>query len=116
MNELEAALRDVEDLLLRCGEESRADWISQRRAIIAAGGPDTEAARKDVTRALAGMGSLSDIWLEPRPDAGLSTAEVERRRADLLDRLDRLLSDEPRVPPRMIPVGSSNADLPPRDP
>jgi hypothetical protein len=116
VNELESTLRELEDLLRRCGERAPADWVAQRRASVAAGGPEAAAARRDVRGVLAGMGSLSDISLQPRPDSGLSIAEVERRRADLLRRLSGLTSDEPRLPPRMIPVGSSNADLPPRDP
>jgi hypothetical protein len=106
VSELTAALADLEELLRCCGEDARADWVArQRQAPVPS----------EIRRALAGMGSLSDIPLVARR-CELSPAEVERRREALLRRLDRLTSAEPPPagPPRMIPVGSSNRDLPPR--
>jgi hypothetical protein len=106
VSELAAALTELEELLRCCGEDARADWVARRRAA---------PVRSEIRAALAGMGSLSDIPLVPRR-CDLSAAEVERRREALLRRLDRLTSEEapPAGPPRMIPVGSSSRDLPPR--
>jgi hypothetical protein len=108
---LAAALGELEDLLRRCGEDDRAGWVALRRERV----DSDPAARAEVRRVLAGMGSLGDIPLRPRPGETLTVAEIELRRNDLLDRLDRLTDPEPRPgPPRSIRVGSSNTDLPPR--
>jgi hypothetical protein len=103
---LVAALGELEELLRCCGEDGRADWVARQRSA---------PVPSEVRRALAGMGSLGDIPLVPRR-CNLSSGEVERRRNALIRRLDGLTSGEPPSagPPRMIPVGSSNRDLPRR--
>lgn len=113
-SELAAALDELSTLLGGCGEPEKAAWIEERRAGLAGA---SEAARRQevlaVRKILAGMGSLSDLYLEPTADCGLTSREAEERQRELLHRLDVLTGGSERAPtaPRMLRVGQSSKDL-----
>jgi hypothetical protein len=85
------ALDELASLLRACNQDDRARWTEDRRALAAAASGDrlTEV-KKEVRGVLAGMGSLSDLYLVPLPDSGLTETEARRRQFDLVDRLDAL--------------------------
>jgi hypothetical protein len=101
------ALEELEQLLRRCHRPVQADWIRDARD------------RRDfaaVRNALAGMGSISDVSLDPAPEVELSLREAHEQLRELVSRLDRLTDPSPKAPapPRMIRVGQSSTDLPDR--
>lgn len=116
--QLLSAVDELIHLLRCCGEDERAAWLAERRAVIRRSPqfPAAEAACREVRNGLAGMGSLSDLWLESGPGCELTNREVERRQRELAERLDRLTADSSELerPPRMIPTGSSSEDPQPR--
>ena len=85
------ALDELASLLRACNQVDQATWTEERR-VRAASASDDELAevKKEVRGILAGMGSLSDLYLVPEPESGMDEAEARRRQFDLLDRLDAL--------------------------
>ncbi len=100
-----ATLEELENLLRRCDKPVQAEWIRQARE-----NRDFAAVRN----ALAGMGSISDVSLNPVPGAGPTLREAYQERDELVRRLDRLTDPSPDAPrpPRVIRVGQSSTDLP----
>lgn len=88
---LVAALDELASLLRDCNEIDRARWTEEQRARAgAATGDQLIEVKKEVRGVLAGMGSLSDLYLVPAPGSGFDEAEARRRQFDLVDRLDAL--------------------------
>ena len=88
---LVAALDELASLLRSCNQIDRAKWTEERRALAAtAAGNDLAEVKKEVRGVLAGMGSLSDLYLVPEPGSGIDAAEARRRQFELVDRLDEL--------------------------
>jgi hypothetical protein len=89
---LVSALNDLISLLQACGESDQAAWAEERksRAAAAANGGALDAVKKEVRDVLAGMGSLSDLYLVPKPGSGLTKEEARRKQFELVDRLDEL--------------------------
>ena len=91
----DAALADALDelaaLLRACNQVDRARWTEERRALAsAASGDQLTEVKKEVRAVLAGMGSLSDLYLVPEAGSGLDEAEARKRQFELVDRLDAL--------------------------
>jgi len=88
---LVAALDDLASLLRSCNQIDRAEWTEERRALASgATGDKLAEVKKEVRAVLAGMGSLSDLYLVPEPGSGIDEVEARRRQFDLVDRLDEL--------------------------
>jgi hypothetical protein len=85
------ALDELATLLRACNQIEHAKWTEERRALAAASTGDQLAeVKKEVRGILAGMGSLSDLFLVPEPGSGFDAAEARRRQFELVDRLDAL--------------------------
>jgi hypothetical protein len=85
------ALDELAALLRACNHVDRARWTEERRALVtAATGDQLTEVKKEIRSVLAGMGSLSDLFLVPESGSGFDTAEARRRQFDLVDRLDEL--------------------------
>ena len=85
------ALDELATLLRACNQSDHAKWTEERRALAAAAtGDQLTEVKKEVRGVLAGMGSLSDLYLVPEPGSGLDEAEARRRQFELVDRLDEL--------------------------
>jgi hypothetical protein len=87
-----AALDEAISLLQLCGRDGPADWLSERRGKLANPISTAEDDRvlAEVRSILAGMGSFTDLGLQPPPASGITTEEVNRRVWDLAERLDAL--------------------------
>jgi hypothetical protein len=90
-----SVLDDLTALLRACGELDQANWVEERkaRAETANNGADVEEVKHEVRGVLAGMGSLSDLYLDPNPESGLGKDEARRRQFELVDRLDELTAN-----------------------
>jgi len=85
------ALDELASLLRACNQIDHARWTEERRALAASStGDQLTAVKVDVRGILAGMGSLSDLYLVPEAGSGLDEGEARRRQFKLLDRLDEL--------------------------
>jgi len=88
---LVVALDELANLLRACNQTDRARWTEERRALAAAStGDQLTEVKKEVRGVLAGMGSLSDLYLVPEPGSGIDEGEARRRQFELVDRLDEL--------------------------
>ncbi len=102
--EIVAALDELDELLRSCNMPEHAAWVRRARD-----DRDFEAVR----RALAGMGSISDVSLLPPQGSGLTPERAHAKRDELIRRLDRLTDPSLEAPrPRpMIPVGTSSSEV-----
>jgi len=88
-DELVAALDELDELLRKCNMLEQAAWIRRARD-----DRDFQAVR----HALAGMGSISDVSLNPPPGSRLTQREAYDKRDELCRRLGRLTDPSPNPP------------------
>lgn len=84
-------LEKIVELLETCGEQTRSEWFRQRLAVLK--GQDSESVRfqagvRELRSVLGGMGSFSDLSLNPGPSSGLTREEARTRQWDLAEDLD----------------------------
>lgn len=85
---LQLILSDLETLLNGSGHSDKALWLSARRTILCKSTvEEVRAALQEVRSHIAGMGSLSDLYLQPDSNTELSRQEAQSRLLELLDQL-----------------------------
>jgi hypothetical protein len=92
---LETLMRIVE-LLRSCGERTRAEWFREKLAVLE--GEHSESQRfqdaiRELRGVLAGMGSLSDLSLNPTLASGLTRQEARDQQWELVDDLGDTIAD-----------------------
>ena len=89
---IQAVIRVIHMLDI-CGMREQVDWFKLRLNQIQAS-PDTSDAlkpyAKEIRGILAGMGSLSDLSLDPPPNSEVSECEANQMKWALVDELDRI--------------------------
>ena len=81
-----AALTELDELLRSCNLSEQAAWVRRAR---------DERNFQAVRYALAGMGSISDVSLNPPPGSGVTQAQAYDKRDELVRRLGRLTDPDP---------------------
>lgn len=87
------ALDELAALLRACNQVDRARWTEERRVLASSTTDQLADVKSEVRGVLAGMGSLSDLYLVPATGSGLDEAEARRRQFELVDRLDELTTE-----------------------
>ena len=88
--DLTEALASVIELLRKCRMSNKAEWFSERLQRISNDQSDKvliEVA-KEVRSVIAGMGSYTDLSLQPSPESGLSEMDAQQMQWSLADDLD----------------------------
>lgn len=87
-------LKEIADLLVMCHhDQGEPDRLRAWAADLSRSLPTSEAQRTlvEVQKSLAGMGSLSDIYLFPPASAGITASDANLRLFSLVNALDHLL-------------------------
>ena len=90
--ELLAALDEAISFLEEYGWSEKAPWFRDRKEAIRMAGADTEAIRSEAQRIrkiIAGMGSFTDLPVQPRSGAAADVLAGQKRQGDIADRLYR---------------------------
>lgn len=95
-DKLLVALTRVVELLVSCGERSRAEWFREKLIILSK--EHTDSARfqltvRELRDLLGGMGSFSDLSLNPVPASGLTRQEARSQQWELVEDLDEAIRD-----------------------
>lgn len=95
-DKLLVTLTRVVELLVSCGERSRAEWFDEKLTVL--NSEHTESARfqvalRELRGTLGGMGSLSDLSLNPAPASGLTRQEARSQQWGLVEDLDEAIRD-----------------------
>ena len=86
-------IKDLIDLLDLCGLENQVDWLRSRLQKIKDAEDSIPALKpyaKELRAIIAGMGSFTDLSLEPKAGTGMSEQEANRRKWELADNLDEI--------------------------
>ena len=94
-DKLLVTLMRIVELLRSCGERTRAEWFRERLAVLE--GEHSESERfqeviRELRGVLAGMGSLSDLSLNPTSASGLTRQEVRDQQWELVEDLDHAIA------------------------
>jgi hypothetical protein len=89
-NELKDSLASVIDLLHKCRMSNKAEWFLERLQRINNDPSDKVLSdvAKEVRSVIAGMGSYTDLSLQPSPESGMSEADAQEMQWRLADDLD----------------------------
>jgi hypothetical protein len=94
-SKLKAVLNSAASLLHDCAIEEHAGWFREQVARLERNDSDstvTEVAT-DVRSIIAGMGSFSDLSLQPGIDSGLSEQEVNDIKWNIVDKLNSITDE-----------------------
>jgi hypothetical protein len=94
MQQIIDILEEISSLISSCGYLDEADWL-KRQAIqlcSATSEDETKSLATQVKAKIAGMGSLSDIYLILPEDAKFSKQEANQRLNELICELDKQLN------------------------
>jgi hypothetical protein len=95
INKIINILENIGLLLSLCSFLEEADWIKKRAIELRAASNESEekAILTQVKTKIAGMGSLSDIYLLPPETAGISKQEANQKLGELIRDLDKHIND-----------------------
>ena len=94
-DKLLVTLMKIVELLTSCGERTRAEWFRGRLEVLKSERLESKKFQEvihELHGVLAGMGSLSDLSLNPAPTSGLTRQEARNQQWDLVEDLDEAIS------------------------
>jgi hypothetical protein len=94
MQQIPDILEEISSLLTLCGYIDEAVWLKQQAIQFRSSTTEdgTKSLVTQVKAKIAGMGSLSDIYLIPPEDAKISKQEASRRLSELISELDQRIN------------------------
>lgn len=93
VEQLIETLTSIEDPLRRSNHSDEAQWLLNKRATLIHGASDHGAsdqirvALEEIRSHIYGMGSLSDLYLRPTAELGMTSVEARKVLLDLLEHL-----------------------------
>ena len=89
MQKIICILDELSNLLFLCNQDIQANWLKHRTNILADTSKDQEREiLAEIKKSIAGMGSLSDIYLVPPHSSGLLKSQANKKLYELLKELD----------------------------
>jgi hypothetical protein len=94
MHQISDILEEISSLLTLCGYEDEVVWLQQQAIQLRSTTIEAEmiALVTQVKAKIAGMGSLSDIYLLPPDDVKISKPEANQRLSELISDLDKRIN------------------------
>jgi hypothetical protein len=94
MQQISDILEEISSLLTLCGYEDEVVWLQQQAIQLRSTPIEAEmiALVTQVKAKIAGMGSLSDIYLLPPDHVKISKPEANQRLSELISDLDRRIN------------------------
>lgn len=89
MIKIQEKILRIVDMLRQSSKYSKADWLEKRLNEIESGTRDTEDVIRDIKSIIAGMGSLSDLYLKVNSDLkGIDESKYNLEYITLVEELD----------------------------
>lgn len=95
--EVDETLDEIIELLVACGAEGQADWFRSKQKVLRAAGRQSAEYRRELAELrgiIAGMGSFTDLSLQPGYGSRLTAREARERQWDLAERLGAAIDEE----------------------